>query len=173
MDIPSCTPQSEKKPVNNIVVREASLDEAQLIATLTRSAWANKVSPTSSGHREDLERVLSDLRAGGGFLLLLDQVPVGSVRWQSMDEDSNVWEIMRMGVLPAYRGQNLSQHLLEAVIHHAQACNVNELRLAVRADQDKLIDFYAAFGFELTPEIEYSHANQDELPPYVMCKILD
>ena len=156
----------------NIVVREAALEEAQLIAELTRAAWADKVAPTSSGHVETVERVLDDLRSGGGFLILIDHLAVGSVRWAPIDGDTDIWEIMRMGILPSFRGQNLSQHLLEAVIHHALATSVTELRLAVRAEQNKVLDFYAAFGFELAPEIEYSHANPNEPAPNVMRKML-
>lgn len=156
----------------NIVVREALADDAQVIADLTRAAWADKVAVTSSGHRETVVRVLQDLQQGGGFILLLDEKPVGSVRWVPVDTELDVWEIMRMGVLPAFRGERLSQHLLEAVIHRALASDVNELRLAVRADQTRLLDLYAAFGFELAPELEYTHANPLEPAPMVMRRML-
>lgn len=156
----------------NIVVREALADDAQVIADLTRAAWADKVAVTSSGHRETAVRVLQDLQQGGGFILLLDKKPVGSVRWAPVDTELDVWEIMRMGVLPAFRGERLSQHLLEAVIHRALASDVNELRLAVRADQTRLLDLYAAFGFELAPELEYTHANPLEPAPMVMRRML-
>lgn len=156
----------------NIVVREALAEDAQVIAELTRAAWANKVAVTSSGHRETAVRVLQDLQQGGGFILLLDEKPVGSVRWIPMDTEPDIWEIMRMGVLPAFRGERLSQHLLEAVIHRALASDINELRLAVRADQSRLLDLYAAFGFELAPELEYTHANPLEPAPMVMRRML-
>jgi ribosomal protein S18 acetylase RimI-like enzyme len=77
-----------------------------------------------------------------------------------------------MGILPGHRGARLSQHLLEAVLHRAQVCEVNELRLAVRTDQTSLIDLYAAYGFELAPELEYSNANPLEPAPFVMRHIL-
>lgn len=77
-----------------------------------------------------------------------------------------------MGVLPTWRGHNLSQHLLEAVIHHGLACSVDEVRLAVRADQRKLVDFYASYEFALAEELEYSHANPLEPPPLVMRRAL-
>lgn len=156
----------------NIVVREAELDDAQLIADLTRAAWSGKVTVTSSGHRETAVRALQDLRNGGGFIMLKDEQPIGSVRWIPAECEPHVWEIRRMGVLPAYRGEHLSQYLLEAVIHRAQASDVNELRLAVRADQERLLDLYAAFGFELAPELEYTHANMAEPEPTVMRRIL-
>ncbi|RFP18615.1 MULTISPECIES: GNAT family N-acetyltransferase [unclassified Duganella] len=156
----------------NIVVREARNDDAKLIADLTRAAWAGKVSVTSSGHRETAVLVAEHLRDGGGFVLLVDEQPVGSVRWLPLDAEPDVWEICRMGVLPQHRGGNLSQHLLEAVIHHGLASGVEEVRLAVRSDQPKLIDFYTAFEFELAEELEYSHANPLEPPPLVMRRSL-
>ena len=156
----------------NLMVREATKDDAQLIADLTRAAWAGKVSVTSSGHRETAVLVAEHLREGGGFVLLVDGQPVGSVRWLPLDAEPDVWEVCRMGVLPAYRGGNLSQHLLEAVIHHGLSSGVEEVRLAVRSDQPKLIDFYTAFEFELAEELEYSHANPMEPPPLVMRRSL-
>jgi ribosomal protein S18 acetylase RimI-like enzyme len=155
-----------------ILVREASLDDAELIAELTRAAWADKVAPSSSGHRETAARVRDDLLAGGAFILLREEQPVGSVRWTPVDGQPGVWEIMRMGVLPSCRGGRLSQHLLEAVIHRAQAADVHELRLAVRTDQQRLLDLYAAFGFELATELEYLHANPLEPTPLVMRRLL-
>ncbi|MFA9219109.1 MAG: GNAT family N-acetyltransferase [Sphingomonadaceae bacterium] len=156
----------------SIVVREATTEDARLIADLTRAAWAGKVSVTSSGHRETAVLVDEHLRTGGGFLLLLNGQAVGSVRWLPLDSEPDVWEVARMGVLPEHRGANLSQHLLEAVIHHGLTCGIEEVRLAVRADQPRLIDFYAAFEFELAEELEYSHANPLEPAPLVMRRLL-
>lgn len=154
--------------MTNIVVREATDDDAKLIAELTRAAWAGKVNVTSSGHRETAVLVSQHLRDGGGFVLLVDDVPVGSIRWLPLETESSIWEILRMGVLPAWRGKNISQHLLEAVIHHGLETGVEEVRMAVRADQPKLIDFYTAYEFELAEELEYSHANPLEPAPFVM-----
>jgi hypothetical protein len=42
------------------------------------------------------------------------------------------------------------------------------LRLAVRHDQPRLLDLYAAYGFELAPELEYSRANPAEPAPVMM-----
>ncbi|MRW93154.1 GNAT family N-acetyltransferase [Duganella sp. FT80W] len=153
-------------------VREATKDDARLIAELTRAAWAGKVSVTSSGHRETAVIVAENLRDGGGFVLELDQRAVGSVRWLPLEAEPGVWEVCRMGVLPEHRGTNLSQHLLEAVIHHGLAAGVQEVRLAVRADQPKLIDFYTAYEFELAEALEYSHANPLEPAPFVMRRSL-
>lgn len=152
----------------DLLIREATVDDAELIAELTRDSWANKVAPSSSGHREEPKRVAEDLQRGGGFVLLRDNVPAGSVRWLPLDTELDVWEILRMGILPGYRGERLSQHLMEALIHRALAADIGELRLAVRNDQEQLLDVYAAFGFEIAPELEYTRANPMEPSPIVM-----
>lgn len=155
-----------------VLIREATPEDAQLIAHLTRACWHDKVAASSSGHHEALERVTHDLQLGGGFVLLINEEPAGSVRWLPMEADRDTWEMLRMGVLPAFRGTGLSQHLLEAVIHHAQTTGIAELRLGVRVDQPRLLDLYAAYHFEMAPELEYSHANPDEPAPHVMRRFL-
>jgi ribosomal protein S18 acetylase RimI-like enzyme len=144
----------------DLVLREAGLADAALIAD------------NSSGHRESVERVADDLQAGGAFILLAGETPAGSVRWRPVEGENDVWEISRMGVLPAWRGRQLSQRLLEAVIHQAQAADLCELRLAVRHDQPSLLDLYAAYGFETAPELEYTRANPALPPPIMMRRIL-
>lgn len=156
----------------HILVREAHPDDAKLMADLTRACWAEKVAVTSSGHRETAVKVEQDLHDGGGFVMLVDDRPVGSVRWLPLDTEPDIWEIMRMGVLAEYRGADLSQHLLEAVIHHALVSDATELRLGIRSDQSRLVDLYAAYGFEVAPELEYTHANPLEPAPTVMRKLL-
>ncbi|NUU00845.1 GNAT family N-acetyltransferase [Herbaspirillum robiniae] len=155
-----------------MLIREATSEDAALIAELTRHSWANKVASNSSGHREAADHVIEDLQHGGAFILLRGDTPAGSVRWLPLDSDFDVWEIRRMGICPDFRGERLSQHLMEALIHRAQAADVRELRLAVRVDQAQLVDLYAAFGFEIAPELEYTRANPDDAPPIVMRRVM-
>ncbi len=157
----------------SILVREAKLDDAHLIAELTRASWADKVNPSSSGHRESVDLVIRDLKNGGGYILQVNDTPAGSVRWLPMDGAQDVWEVRRMGVIPVYRSKNLSQHLLEAVIHRALSSDIAELRLGVRADQPRLVDFYAAFGFDVAPELEYPHEMQLEPMPTMMRRVFN
>ncbi len=156
----------------DVVLREATADDAQLIAHLTRACWADKVAASSTGHLESIDTVAHDLQLGGGFILIHQEEAIGSVRWLPLDGESSIWEMRRMGILPAFRGDALSQHLLEAVIHAALAAGIEELRLGVRADTPRLLDLYAAYEFELAPELEYQHANPADTPPFVMRRFL-
>ena len=156
----------------DLLVREATADDAELIATLTRAAWTGKVAASSGGHRETADNVLRDLKRGGGFLLFADDIPVGATRWLPMDDNRSVWEIVRLGIIPAYRGHGLSQHLLEAVVHHALTAGVDELRIAVDREQTRLVDLYAAYRFDMAMELEYSDAHSLEPEPIVMRRLL-
>ena len=72
--------------LKKIIVREALLDDARLIADLTRKAWAGKCPPTARGHRDTWVNVSEDLHKGGAFILLIDGTPAGSLRWAPVDE---------------------------------------------------------------------------------------
>ncbi|HEY4542582.1 MAG TPA: GNAT family N-acetyltransferase [Noviherbaspirillum sp.] len=156
----------------NFTVREATLEDAQLIADLTRACWAKRVALCSSGHRETAVCVRQHLQEGGGYILMHGEEAIGSVRWLPLEGQAQVWETLRIGVLPQYAGEGLSQHLVEAVIHRALAAGVTELRLAVRSDQERLLGLYATYGFEFAPELEYAHTNPVEPAPHVMRKLL-
>lgn len=147
------------------VVRRATTDDADLIADMTRTAWAGTVVASSSGHRESAERVRADLRAGGGFVMLAEGTPAGSLRWAP---NAPAWEIMRVGILPQYRGRGWMALLLDAVYDAALQANVADVRVGIRRDQPRLLDLYARHGFDLVPDLAYAHANPDEPPPYVM-----
>lgn len=152
----------------DLLVREATLNDAELIASLTRKAWANKLAPDACGRHETTATVIEHLHRGGGFLLFVDDIPAGAARWLPMDDNPDIWEIVRLGIIPAYRGQGLSQHLLEAVIHYALSADVDELRIAVDSDQTRLVDLYAAYRFDVAMELEYSDADSLEPSPIVM-----
>lgn len=155
-----------------LIIREASVEDAHAIAAITSAAWAEKVAANSEGDAESAAMVEQDLRLGGGFILHVGQQAAGSVRWLPTEPEHDIWEIRRMGIIPSCRGQNLSQHLLEAVIHQALGCDVTELRLAVPANQPRLLDFYAALGFDIAPELEYSDATLPDPAPTVMRRVL-
>lgn len=152
----------------NILIREATPEDAALIAELTRKSWADKAAPSSRGHTEEAQRVAEDLLRGGGFVLLKDNEPAGSVRWKPLDTETGVWEIYRMGIIPEFRGQRLSEELVEAVIHRALVADISEIRLAIHYGQSKLVDLYASLGFEIAPELEYTRSNPQEAPSILM-----
>lgn len=146
-------------------LRNATPEDAELIARLTREAWAGRVAPDSSGHFESAEKVARDLAEGGGIVMEIGGEPVGSVRWfpvfVTLEDGSRAgpvaWEIARLGLLPAYRGRGLSTWLMNELTIRATTHGIEELRLAVREDQPQLMRWYERQGFFIDPTITYAH----------------
>ena len=147
------------------ILREVEEGDAALLRALTLACWTGKVAADSSAFRETEQDIRADLARGGGFILLLEQEAIASVRWRALGE---AWEMARLGVLPAHRGRGHSQILSAAVAARARAAGVKELRIGVRRDQARLLSFYAEQGFELCEDFEYSHPNPLTDPPWLM-----
>jgi GNAT superfamily N-acetyltransferase len=161
-------------------LRTATLEDAALIARLTRECWVGKPA-NSSGYTETTETVEKSLREGHAIIMYLEGVPVGSVRWYPIMGESTpevtyygaiAWEIGRLGILPAYRGRGLSTWLMNEIIIRATSSGIEELRLAVRTDEPGLLEFYKRQGFFEDSSIKYSHANPKSQPPITMRKYL-
>lgn len=147
------------------VLRDATTADAALVARLTREAWAGRVAADSSGHHEAEARVIEDLAAGGGLVMEVAGEPAGSVRWR--DRGSH-WEVVRLGLRPAFRGRGLGTWLLNEVALRAHLANADELRAAVRHDQPALAAWYERQGYVRDPSLAYSRANPDNPPPVVL-----
>jgi len=161
--------------IHPYTLRPATLEDADLIASLIRRAWAGTVAPESQGHRIGGAKVLARLEQGGGaFVLEHLGVPAGSVQYLPLEDDVYVWEIMGAAVLREHRGRELVDRMLEMVEVAARRARVRELRLAVRQDAttEKLVSVYRRSGFEVDELLEYSHRNPLTAPPVVLKKVL-
>jgi GNAT superfamily N-acetyltransferase len=160
-------------------LRNATEDDAELIAQLTRKCWIGKPE-NSSGHRETPEKVLHDLEDGAAIIMELNGIPVGSIRYFpvfNVGENGEKYgpvalEIGRLGILPEHRGRGLSTWLMNEVMMRATARGIEELRLAVRTDEPGLLEFYKRQGFFEDSSITYSHANPNSQKPITMRKNL-
>lgn len=148
-------------------------DHAEHIAQLVRLCWQGRVHPDSSGHRETAERVLADLKVGWGLLLKADQDWVGTVRWVRHPREAGVVEVRKLGVLPTFRRMGLGRFLMESLEEMCCQQAHQEIRLAVRHDQPRLVAWYAQLGFNHQPDIMYSAANPQSPPPFVLRKTLE
>ena len=157
-------------------LRPATLEDADLIASLIRRAWAGTVAPESQGHRMGGAKVLSRLEYGGGaFILEHLGDPVGCVQFVPLEDDVYIWEIMGAAVLREHRGNRLVDRMLEMVEVAARRARVSELRLAVRQDNTthKLVSLYERNGFVVDKSLEYSQRNPLTVPPVVLRKVLN
>lgn len=157
-------------------LRPALLEDADLMASLIRRAWAGTVlDPMSKGHRTTGGMVLTRFQqGGGGFLVETLEEAVGTVQYVPLEHPSRIWEIMGVGILREHRGKALVDRLLEVIEVTARRREVLELRLAVRSDAntEKLVSVYRRSGYEVDELLEYSHRNPLTAPPVVLRKVL-
>ena len=161
------------------VLRPATLDDAELIAELTRAAWISKPA-NSSGHRETADGVRANLLEGDAIIMELGGEAIGSVRlypvYQTLEDGSKAGpvalEIARLGILPSFRGRGLNTWLMNEAMMTATRRGIEELRLAVRTDEPGLQRMYERQGFVKDSSIAYSHANPNSPPPITMRKYL-
>ncbi len=146
-------------------LRQAGRDDAALLRELMLACWRGKVAQDSSAFRETEGDIRNELARGGALILTLEEIPIASVRWRNFGA---AWEMARLGVLPAYRKQGHAHTLCEAVAARACAAGARELRIGIRRDQPRLLEYYAAQGFTLAEDFEYSHANPHTDPPWLM-----
>jgi predicted N-acetyltransferase YhbS len=164
--------QADSAPLE---IRRATPADAEAVAQMVRQAWADRVAPDSSGHRETAEQVQADLERGYVWVALDGEALVGTVRLVRHPDprERGVWEVKKLGVLPEYRKQGVAHRLMEALARQAFEVRARELRLAVRHDQPKLLKWYTQFGFFYDPSLRYSTPNPSTPPPFVMRKELE
>jgi ribosomal protein S18 acetylase RimI-like enzyme len=156
-----------------LVIRPATLDDAEAIAQMVRRAWAGRVAPDSSGHRETAGKVRLDLQKGSGWVVVDGEKVVASVRLLPHPSEAGVGEVRKLGVLPEYRKQGWGSKLVGVLEERARALGLKELRLAVRHDQYRLVEWYGSLGYVLDPSLVYSAANPLTPPPFVLHKYLE
>ncbi len=154
-------------------LRDATKDDAELIAQLTRAAWVGKPAD-SSAHSATALNVLKSLAEGEIVIMELAGEPIGCVQIYPVLHNSFpvALEMARLAVLPKYRGRGLSTWLTNEVMIRALNRGIEELRLAVRDDEPGLVKFYERIGFFVDSSITYSHANPNNPPPITMRKYL-
>jgi ribosomal protein S18 acetylase RimI-like enzyme len=160
-------------------LRTATLEDAELIAQLTRACWVGKPE-NSSGHRETAAAVRASLEEGEIVIMELNGTAVGSVRLYPVFETDErgerfgpmALEIARLGILPELRGRGLSTWLMNEAMLRAMRHGIEELRLAVRTDEPGLKAFYERQGFVEDSSFTYSHANPNSPKPVTMRKYL-
>ena len=155
------------------VLRNATFEDLDLLADLTRAAWVGKPA-NSSGHFETAEVVQKGMLEGEIIIMELGGKPIGAVRIYPVFENNYTvaLEMARLAVLPEYRGRGLSTWLTNEVMIRALHRGIEELRLAVRTDEPGLVKFYERLGFFVDPSISYSHANPNSPKPITMRKYL-
>lgn len=99
---------------------------------------------------------------------------IGSGRWVRVPGPGGqgIWmEVKRIGVVPAMTGTGLGALILGALEADGQDAGMRGAQLAVRSDQPRLVDYYAALGYVLADNVDLTTMNPLEPAPFGMRKI--
>lgn len=160
---------------HNITIRTAKPADGFLIEAITREIWTLRVAPPSTVYAETATSVTRQLEKGGGVVVLSGNEVIGSGRWVTVEGPVGApvspWmEIKRIGVTQPFTGQGLGARVTEALEMQGRAAGVAGAQLAVRYDQSRLVDFYAALGYDLADDVQLTTVNPNTPPPIGMRK---
>jgi len=130
-----------------IQIREARPDEADEVRRIMREAFAeyqDRLVPPSNALNETVEDVQKVMGEGGALLASLDDIAVGTARYQ-IRRDHLYAE--RVGVVPEYRRRGVSAALMTALEDVARKAGVPEIRLGVRASLPSNLRHYESLGY--------------------------
>jgi len=99
---------------------------------------------------------------------------IGSGRWVPVPGpggEGQWMEVKRIGVLPDYQKQGFGAVILAALEEAGRETGAIGAQLAIRADQPRLIDFYAGLGYVRADDVELTTPNPLSPPPFGMRKI--
>lgn len=144
----------------NLVIREATTNDAALIADLSRQTFYETFAAHNT--KEDMEKFMreqftrADLMAevgapGNTFLLAyVAGEPVGYARLREDIEnmDDNRLEIARIYSVQLMVGKGIGKALMQACMDVAHAKKKKTVWLGVWEKNDRAIRFYTAWGFE-------------------------
>lgn len=144
-----CTPPVEKKQLK---VRFGDLTKDN-IGQLKR---LNLVTFPVRYNQKFYDALIAQTDANLIQLAFHSDVIVGAIacRYEGTGNDRSLY-IMTLGVLEAYRGYTIGSRLVKKVIEYAKGQpTIFRMFLHVQVNNDKAIEFYKKFDFEITDKIE-------------------
>lgn len=142
---------------------------------LTRKIWLPCVKAPSTVYAETGESVARQIEKGGGVVLEIEGASIGSGRWVPVpgpNDTRDMWmEIKRIGVLPDFTGQGLGEKILTSLEEQGRSAGAVGAQLAVRYDQLRLVEYYAANGYQTVDDVVLTTINTAAPPPVGMRKL--
>ncbi len=141
---------------NNIVIREAILEDAPVITQILSAAFKEfKTNYTPGAFAATVvstEKARERINKGVVWIASLKNNPIGTVSGQILN---HTFYIKGMGVLPEARGMKIGYQLLRTIEAYARKNNCRELLLNTTPYLKQAIRLYERFGFEIINEPPY------------------
>lgn len=155
----------------NIIVRPATVDDAALIADLSRETFWETFAPHNTAAdmekfmREQFTRetLIAEVGAPGStFFIAWDgDEAIGYARVRESEDDAahNKMEIARIYAKTSAIGKGVGKKLMQTCMQFAQRQGKKYVWLGVWEKNDRAIQFYHAWGFEKVGEHDFRLGN--------------
>lgn len=147
-----------------ITLRPATVDDAPIILTITRAAFAQfqgHLDPPSGALDESLEKLRATAFQPdhGATLAYVNGEAVGALRWEVHPQRLHLY-VGRVAVLPTFRRRGIASALMGWAEGHARALGLPAVQFGVRLQSPDNIRFYEHLGYrvvEYGQHPSYSH----------------
>lgn len=135
------------------LIRPAALEEAPVITSLLRAAFAEykgKLDPPSGAHSESVETVRGLLQSESTYVAVLDSEIVGAVFYRAHPDHADEVYLHRLAVLPHVRRFGIGRALVEAVEQSARELGADWVSLNVRIALPANRNYYYHLGYNVS-----------------------
>jgi ribosomal protein S18 acetylase RimI-like enzyme len=162
----------------NFLIREATANDAVLIADISRQSFYDTFAADNS--TEDMDKFLSEQFTRGKlmlevgrreyefYLLYIDNLVAGYVKLRFGNPPTTLptgsaLEIARLYCMKEFIGKGVGKALMQKSIDRAKEKNMEAVWLGVWERNQRAIDFYTSFGFEKFGETDFLLGNDLQL----------
>ncbi len=135
-------------------IRRADTSDASMLNFLIRQCFldvARRFEITPENYPEHpsnttVEIIQKDLSSGLSFFIKIDHgIPSGCIGLKKGSDD--VWEVVRLGVLPGRRRRGFGKELLDTAIMEAEKSGAKRITATIFVQDTELKQWYKKFGF--------------------------
>jgi ribosomal protein S18 acetylase RimI-like enzyme len=133
----------------SVSVRLASLDEAPLVRSIMRQAfaeYAGALAVESGALSESLEDVVAAMRAGGAVLVFDGTEAIASARFKPIPGGLYVG---RVAVLPGHRRRGVASTMMRFLEDVSANLGRDEIHIEVRDSLPANVGLYQSLGYEV------------------------
>jgi len=163
--------------LNEITIRNATINDIELIRELTFKVWPQTYSSIISKEQIDymLEMMYSNkslalqMAEGSQFIIVQDtKKPVGFASYKPVA--INIYKLDKIYILQTQQGKGIGKFVIDYILQQIKDRGAESLQLQVNRNNINAKLFYEKIGFSIIQEADFDIGNSYFMNDYVMQK---
>jgi len=163
--------------LNEITIRNATINDIELIRELTFKVWPQTYSSIISKEQIDymLEMMYSNkslalqMAEGSQFIIVQDtKKPVGFASYKPVA--INIYKLDKIYILQTQQGKGIGKFVIDYILQQIKDRGAESLQLQVNRNNINAKLFYEKIGFSIIQEADFDIGNSYFMNDYVMEK---